>query len=518
MPARRAAAVLLLVGALCALCAAETGMCGAAGVGGDSRLMNGGRVVSREPLVYVFDDFLSEEEAEHLIEMGKLRGMEKSEVGTGSSRKRDTRIRSSSLTFLNTVDTMLDAGVMNIERRIANATGWPVQYGEALQVQRYLPGERYEFHADVLFQPDSYPQQHRVCDRAATFLMYLRDVEEGGATCFPLSVPEVSPEAAREEVTTRTYKAAEVCETCALAVAPKRGRAVLFFPTDANRDINWFAYHAGCPVKQGVKWVSQKWIESCIISMRFDPNIRLHWTVRPDSAADRIVADVSASGNNAVVHSDGAGARVVTGMWAGTNWDRTFLLGSGLAWLEASQLNLPDLRRSGQLTVGCWFKLEQRLPQGGNKGAALLVVDVGAKVKLAVSANMRVSFSLGRKAVEASQTISAGKWYWAAAVVHGSFAESASKPKQLSWSFKLHGFVLTDRSFNGLPHHTRVAANLAGSKAVSKAKLGQPKLRAGKDSPVPLSVQHVFLLDRALTKLETAAYAKESYAQYQERG
>lgn len=54
--------------------------------------------------------------------------------------------------------------------------------GEATQVLRYGPGQKYEGHYDYFFDR---VHNQRGGHRYATVLMYLNNVEEGGETVFP---------------------------------------------------------------------------------------------------------------------------------------------------------------------------------------------------------------------------------------------------------------------------------------------------------------------------------------------
>ena len=65
--------------------------------------------------------------------------------------------------------------------RIHDSTRLSEDHGEILQVSEYLPGQKYTLHPDSI---DSSAGPHSM-QRTVTFLMYLNDVDEGGATIFP---------------------------------------------------------------------------------------------------------------------------------------------------------------------------------------------------------------------------------------------------------------------------------------------------------------------------------------------
>ena len=78
----------------------------------------------------------------------------------------------------------------------------PVQHGEALQIGRYLPGEKYEFHRDSMgepWAPGTFTADlggERVVElggRAATVLIYLSNVSAGGTPYFHMCAPTRRP-------------------------------------------------------------------------------------------------------------------------------------------------------------------------------------------------------------------------------------------------------------------------------------------------------------------------------------
>lgn len=105
---------------------------------------------------------------------------------------------------------------------------------ELPQVARYLVNERYNAHYD---SPEPIHQHfHRNGGaRSTTVLCYLNDAARGGETEFP---------------------------KLNLKVQPRRGDAIVFFPTFADGTIDYDTLHAALPMpdQDSIKWVSQTWL------------------------------------------------------------------------------------------------------------------------------------------------------------------------------------------------------------------------------------------------------------------
>jgi prolyl 4-hydroxylase len=112
-----------------------------------------------------------------------------------------------------------------INQRIAAATGTTYEQGEPMQVLSYAPGQQYKLHSDAL--------SGTVNQRVVTFLVYLNDDYEGGATVFP---------------------------DLNLTVRGKRGEGLLFRNVTAEGAPHPLARHAGQPVTRGRKMLLSKWI------------------------------------------------------------------------------------------------------------------------------------------------------------------------------------------------------------------------------------------------------------------
>ena len=139
--------------------------------------------ISESPRAYVYRNFLTREEAEATIAAAR-RTMRRSEVvneADGTSKTSDEGTSSGG--WVSGEDSEVMA---NIERRVAAWTMLPRNRGETTQVMRYEAGQEYAAHDDYFHDEVNVKNGGQ---RAATVLMYLSDVEEGGETVFPRGTP-----------------------------------------------------------------------------------------------------------------------------------------------------------------------------------------------------------------------------------------------------------------------------------------------------------------------------------------
>ncbi|TCZ75464.1 2OG-Fe(II) oxygenase [Paenibacillus albiflavus] len=175
-----------------------------------------------EPLIVVLGNVLSDEECDKLIDLSKER-LQRSRIG--EDREVNT-IRTSRGVFCEEKE---NETVTRIEKRISQIMNIPIEHGDGLQVLLYTPGQEYKPHYDFFAETSRASNNNRI----STLVMYLNDVEEGGATAFP---------------------------TLNLSVFPCKGMAVYFEYFYSNHELNELTLHAGTPVIQGEKWVATMWM------------------------------------------------------------------------------------------------------------------------------------------------------------------------------------------------------------------------------------------------------------------
>ncbi|XP_005105812.2 prolyl 4-hydroxylase subunit alpha-1 [Aplysia californica] len=194
-------------------------------------------VLSRDPYIAVFYDVITKREATSIMNTGA-----KILEGSGVMGKNKTsllhhRLSASSWLWDNHTDTTL-----NLSRRVEEITSLRTEFrdhgtlAEPFQIVNYGLGGHYFPHMDYHLQhviDAQYGVLENSGDRLATFMYYLSDVKEGGATVFP----ELS-----------------------VAIFPVKLSAVFWynFKIDGERDTR--TLHGACPVMGGQKWIATKWI------------------------------------------------------------------------------------------------------------------------------------------------------------------------------------------------------------------------------------------------------------------
>ncbi|TRD10502.1 2OG-Fe(II) oxygenase [Erythrobacter insulae] len=127
-----------------------------------------------------------------------------------------------------------DSFVKGISRRIDDLLGLPSMVGEAVQGQRYLPGQQFKPHNDWFYSSEKYweLERKRGGQRSWTAMAYLNEVEEGGGTHFT----EIG-----------------------INIEPKPGVLLVWNNAKPDGSPNEDTMHAGTPVLKGSKYIITKW-------------------------------------------------------------------------------------------------------------------------------------------------------------------------------------------------------------------------------------------------------------------
>ena len=190
-------------------------------------------VLSWEPRIFYYKNFLSDEECDYIIEKAKPELQRSTVVDSNSTEGKIDPVRTSQGMFFTS--NITNPTIQKIEKRISDITHMPVENGESIQVLSYGHGAEYKPHHDY-FENVSLggsSNLNRGGQRVLSFIMYLNTPKSGGETIFP---------------------------KVDIKVKPKKGDAVLFYDClpDGNEDP--MTLHGGAPVLEGEKWIATKWM------------------------------------------------------------------------------------------------------------------------------------------------------------------------------------------------------------------------------------------------------------------
>lgn len=198
------------------------------------------RCVAKDCLLFVLEDFVTEEEGEELIQLAAS-SMQRSRVTDGKLSDG----RTSSSTFLTGARSNAEI-VRTLQRRIQRAVRLPIitrrrgdeilDEKEPMQVVSYGPTERYTAH---------YDNRAGSVKRTCTFMTYLREPEAGGATFFPKALP-LNGGASQTGV----------------KILPKRGRAICFWSVNSDGREAMRSLHEAQRVNAGEKVIFTQWLSA----------------------------------------------------------------------------------------------------------------------------------------------------------------------------------------------------------------------------------------------------------------
>jgi prolyl 4-hydroxylase len=176
--------------------------------------------------IYYHPDFLNDAECGTLIDLIEA-GRRPS---TLLSNSYDPNFRTSDSCDLD----RWSPDVMPIDHRVADLLGIQPEKGETLQGQRYAPGQQFRAHYDWFSETEHYWADMKASggQRTWTAMIFLNDVEEGGATWFP---------------------------NAGVRVAPRRGLLLAWNNMTPTGEPNTATLHEGTAVVQGVKYIVTKW-------------------------------------------------------------------------------------------------------------------------------------------------------------------------------------------------------------------------------------------------------------------
>ncbi|OWA51234.1 Prolyl 4-hydroxylase subunit alpha-2 [Hypsibius exemplaris] len=190
-------------------------------------------VIHVNPDIFMLHDVVFDSQIERIKAAARKDLRRAMVVIPGTDQHEAARIRISKSAFLK---ESADPVIPEMNARIGLITNLNMEVAEDLQIANYGIGGHYDPHYDhfrTKFDINHHQIDAKWGDRIATFLLYMTDVDAGGATVFP---------------------------RLNLTLYPVKGSAAFWFNLhrDGLGDEN--TLHAGCPVLSGTKWISNKWI------------------------------------------------------------------------------------------------------------------------------------------------------------------------------------------------------------------------------------------------------------------
>lgn len=183
------------------------------------------KILNIKPLIFTVDNFISEEECNHFVNISKNRKFERGKVHNDYTNE-FSNARTNSLMWITHDNDEIVGSVCN---RISKLINVPIERAESVQLINYQETQKYEYHYDA-FDKESKEWNNQ---RLYTTLVYLNEVEEGGETSF---------------------------QKLGIDVKPKKGTLIFFkncLDDQKTRDLD--SLHAGKAVLKGEKFAFNLW-------------------------------------------------------------------------------------------------------------------------------------------------------------------------------------------------------------------------------------------------------------------
>jgi prolyl 4-hydroxylase len=185
---------------------------------------------SSDPAIYVVEDFISDDECDAFISATKHELQRATVIGLDKEQQLEDRTN----TFAWLAHDANDL-IHEVSKRLSILTHFPIRNAEMFQVVHYEGDAEYKPHFDSFDIETELGKKYWEPggQRMITALIYLNDVEDGGATYFP---------------------------KLNISIKPKKGNVLIFHNTiEDTVSIHPNSLHAGMPVKSGEKWAANLW-------------------------------------------------------------------------------------------------------------------------------------------------------------------------------------------------------------------------------------------------------------------
>eukprot|EP00916_Digyalum_oweni_P026862 GHVL01044086.1.p1 GENE.GHVL01044086.1~~GHVL01044086.1.p1 ORF type:complete len:210 (+),score=38.26 GHVL01044086.1:35-664(+) len=131
-------------------------------------------LIGREPDMWWFYDFIKPEEIEHILDIANNK-YERSHTSKGPEIGHQKNFNHGISQTRTSLSARIPYGhskiIRDIEQRVADSSGYPIEHVEQLMVIKYEVGQEFKEHHDGAFRP-------------VTILLYLNNVPQGGKTEF----------------------------------------------------------------------------------------------------------------------------------------------------------------------------------------------------------------------------------------------------------------------------------------------------------------------------------------------
>lgn len=190
---------------------------------------------NKDPRVYLMERFLTAEECDKLVELGRWR-LRRNEVA--SSTTSGAADSTADEAWFDAGEEDADDVLRDLRQRTHQAARMPDGSSQGMSLRRLLPGDSEKPHLD------SSPQASL---RPATVLIFLNDVEDGGAIVFP----EAAQIACGPDL-------ADCCASPRAQIHLRKGDAVLIYGHTLEGRLDPRSLHGLCPVLQGERWLAER--------------------------------------------------------------------------------------------------------------------------------------------------------------------------------------------------------------------------------------------------------------------
>ncbi|XP_049615842.1 prolyl 4-hydroxylase subunit alpha-1 isoform X2 [Syngnathus scovelli] len=183
------------------------------------------------PRVVRYYDIASDDDMERIKEMARPTLSRSKVRNNANNSNQASRVRVSQNSWLGNYQSPVVTKLIN---RAGYITGLDMTTAESMQVANYGVGGLYEPHIDFQGKEVANPYPDLgTGNRIATWLLYLSNVQAGGATVFP---------------------------RVGAVAWPIKGSAVFWYNLHPNGEGDHYTQHAACPVLVGSKWVANTWL------------------------------------------------------------------------------------------------------------------------------------------------------------------------------------------------------------------------------------------------------------------